>query len=199
MGFLYAGEVSRRRDSPVGYWTLGLVMCSMRISRMNWNSVVDPRLASESAWFFSDLGTDLKSHWGILDLNLRSSCRYSTIWESLAIYSLLTWLTISEESHENLSPVTPSVIVARSPAITASYSASLLKAGKPRLKDCLKWILLEWWDNFDAYHLLFEALSAFRIHPSSRSTCFVAPGVKSAIKSAKTWPLITALGSHLSP
>jgi len=41
--------------------------------------VAAPKLASESAWLFSDLGTHLKSHRGISDFNVRTSCKYSDI------------------------------------------------------------------------------------------------------------------------
>ena len=83
----------------------------------------------------------------------------------------------------NLGIVTPTMIGARSLARTASYSASLLDTGKPRVKDCLmiypsgvvRIILM-------TALLLFEALSMFRIHLASRSVCSVAPRVKSAIK-----------------
>ena len=92
-------------------------------------------MASESAWLFVDLGTHLKSHRGILDFNLRTSCRQFAIRESLTTYSPLTWLTTSEESQRTSSLVTLKVIAARSPAKAASYSASLLDAKKPRVKD----------------------------------------------------------------
>ena len=134
--FLHPDEVSRRRTSPVGCSKLRYALCSTWISRLNWNSVAAPRLASESVWLFSDPGTHLKPHRRILDFNLRTSCRYSAIRASLATYSLLTWLTISEESQRTSSLVTSSVIVTQSPAMTASYSASLLDVGRPRIKDC---------------------------------------------------------------
>ena len=136
MGLLHPGEVSRRRTSPVGCWTRRLVMCSTGISRLNSNSGTAPKLASESARFFVDLGTHLKSHRGILNFNLRTSYRYSAIRESLAMYSPLIWLIIIEESQRTSSPVTLKVIAVRNPAKTASYSASLLDSGKPRVKDC---------------------------------------------------------------
>jgi len=42
----------------------------------------------------------------------------------------------SEESQRTSSHITPRVIAVRSPAMTASYSASLLNTRKPRVKDC---------------------------------------------------------------
>jgi len=39
----------KAKASPISRWTLGLAMHSMGISRVNWNSVAAPKLASESA------------------------------------------------------------------------------------------------------------------------------------------------------
>jgi len=74
-----------------------------------------------------------------------------------------------------------------------------LEAGKLRVKDCsIK-------DPFGVVrtipmlaHVLFEVPSTFRTHSSSKSYYTVALGVKSAIKSVKTCPLIVVLGSYLS-
>ena len=116
------------------------------------------------------------------------------------IYFSLTWLTISKKLHQTLSPVTLSVIATRSPARTFSYSASLLKAKRPRVKDC------SMIDNSGVVRtipmpgpILFEAPSIFRIYPFSMSHCSVAHVVKSVIKSAMTCPLIVVLFSYLSP
>ena len=91
--------------------------------------------------------------------------------------------------------MTPSVMAARNPTRTALNSTSLLDAGKLRVKDCsmmdpsgvVRIILMP-------ALLLFKDSSMFRIHPFSISACSVAPKVKSAIKSVKTWTLIVVLG-----
>ena len=174
-------------------------MCSMGISCLNWNFLAAPKLASESAWLFANLGTYLKSHRGILDFNLRTSCRYSATRESLATYSSPTWMTTNEESRRTSSPVTLRVIAVRSLTKTASYSTSLLDAGKPRVKDysmmnpsgVVRTIPMP-------APLLFEAPLTFRTHPSSWSEYSMVPRVKSAMKSSSTWPLNAILSSYLS-
>ena len=78
----------------------------------------------------------------------------------------------------------------------ASYSASFLNVGEPRVKYC------SMMDPSGVVRtipilgpLLFGAPSMFRTHPSSWSTYSVVPRVKSAMKSASTWLLIDVLGS----
>ena len=80
--------------------------------------------------------------------------------------------------------------------MTASYSALLLVAGKPKVNDCsitdpsraVKTIYIP-------KPLLFDALSTLRIHPSRRLHCADGPRVNSVMKWAKTRPLIVILGS----
>ena len=92
------------------------------------------------------------------------------------------------------------MIAIRSPANIASYSPSLLEAEKSKVKDC------SIMDPSGVVRtipmpalLLFKALSTFRTHPSNKSHCSVALGVKLAMKSAKTCPLIDVFGSYLRP
>ena len=146
MGFLYPDKVSRCRTSLVGCWTLRLVMCSMKILHLNWNSVASPKLASESAWLFSNLGTNLKSHRRILDFNLRTSCRYFFLLRISYGVFVADLVNSEQRSHWSSSPATLRVIAARSPAKIASYSALLLDARKPRVKDVWWWTLLGWWE-----------------------------------------------------
>ena len=186
IGSLHHGEISRRRTSQISLWMLGLTMSLTGISCLNWNFVAASQVGKWVNVIVFRFETHLKLHREILDYSSRTNCRCFVIRASLAMYSPLTWLTTSEESNRTSSPVTPSVVVIRSPARTASYSASLMEAGKPRVKDC------SMIDPFGVVRttlmsalMLFEAPSIFRIHPSTKWYCSAAPRVKSGIKFAK--------------
>lgn len=113
----------------------GIVSDSREMLHVGWGSV-EARLASATAYSFSDRGIFSNTMDPKQTIILWTKARYLVILSSFVSYALFTYKTMSWESLYTFTCVTKRFRARRKPTRKASYSASLFDVGNENWTVC---------------------------------------------------------------